>query len=196
MPDLTTATTDFSQIPFAVKSFSLDNPSYVDNILLKETQHVRLKFKDIENTTNYYLLNMIWEGTRYEYDMDNNIVDSVKTLGSGASYGLGQGIVVPYTNMLFFSDELLEGDTIAKDIYFAKKIGGSDPEHFDNLKAYFKLSTISEEYYLYGKSYVEQSEAIDFSLFVEPVSVFSNINNGYGIFAGYGQCTDSVFYNK
>ena len=82
------------------------------------------------------------------------------------------------------------------DIYFAKKIGGSDPEHFDNLKAYFKLSTISEEYYLYGKSYVEQSEAIDFSLFVEPVSVFSNINNGYGIFAGYGQCTDSVFYNK
>jgi len=33
-------------------------------------------------------------------------------------------------------------------------------------------------------------------MFVEPVPVYSNINNGYGIFAGYGQCIDSVFYRE
>ena len=73
---------------------------------------------------------------------------------------------------------------------------GSGLEKSDNLMAYFKLCTISEEYYLYGKSYTEQHNSIDFSMFVEPVSVFSNINNGEGIFAGYGQCIDSVYYGE
>ncbi len=196
VPGLSTATTDVSRIPVNVKHFSVDTSSYVDKISGKLVRHIRLKFKDIENTANYYLLYMVWEGTRYEYDMDSTIADSVKTYGKVRDYGQGQGIIVPYTGKLFFSDELMEGDTIERDIYFAQKIGGTDPASFNNLMAYINLCTISEEYYLYAKSYADQSFAIDFSLFVEPVSVFSNINNGYGIFAGYGQCIDSVFYRQ
>ncbi len=112
-------------------------------------------------------------------------------------YSQGQGFVVPYTGKLFFSDELTEGDTLERDIYFAQKIGGSDPRVFSSFNSiYLKLCTISEEYYLYAKSYADQSFAIDYSLFVEPVSVFTNVHNGYGIFAGYGQCVDTVLYRE
>ena len=134
---------------------------------------------------------MIWEGTRYQYDSDSNVVDSART-NISYRWVKVQGIDIPHTGKLLFSDELLEGDTIEKDLYF-ELLGGSGLGHFNNLKAYFRLYTISEEYYQYGKSFAKQSFSIDYSMFVEPVSVFSNINHGDGIFAGYGQCVDSVF---
>ncbi len=193
VPGLTTATTDFSRIPVAVKYLSLDTSSYVDNISGREFRHVKIRFKDIENTPNYYLLYMIWVGTRYEYDADSTITDSSKTK---AAYGWGDGINIPRSGKLLFSDELVENDTIEKNLYFRKDMYGSGLGGSDNLKAYFKLCTVSEEYYLYGKSYAEQNFGIDYSMLVEPVPVYSNVNNGEGIFAGYGQCIDSVFYEK
>ena len=194
VPGLSTASTDISRIPENVKHFAVDTSSFADPFTGKLVRHITLKFKDIENTSNYYLLQMVWVGTRYEYDGNGAITDSVITYGMARDYGQGQGFMVPYTGKLFFSDELMEGDTIERDIYFAQKTGGPDPRSFHHLTAYIKLCTISEEYYLYAKSYADQSFAIDYSLFVEPVSVFSNIHDGYGIFAGYGQCIDSVLY--
>jgi hypothetical protein len=193
VPGYTTATSDFAQIPVAVKDFSVDTFSHPVNVAGTKTWRLRIKFKDIENVDNYYLFYMIWSGTQYEYDPDSNIVDSVKSL---LSYRWVQapGIIIPYTGKLLFSDELSEGDTIEKNLYFTQNRGGPGLGQFNNLRAYFILYTISEEYYRYGKSSVDQNFSIDYSMFVEPVPVFTNINNGIGIFAGYGQCVDSVFY--
>ena len=127
------------------------------------------------------------------YDADQNIVDSIKTK---AAYGWGDATMIPHTGKLLFTNEFFEGDTIEKIIAARKHMPHSGLGEFDNLKAYFKLCTLSEEYYLYAKSFVDQHNSLDFSMFVEPVQVFSNINNGEGIFAGYGQAIDSVFYNE
>lgn len=191
VPGVETATTDYALIPSSVNEMWLDTSTYLD-ANEKIYRHVNLKFKDIEGL-NYYLLYMIWEGTRYEYDADSNIVDSVKTK---ATYGWGEGLNIPHTGKVLFTDESFEGDTIERKLYFRKHMPYSGLEDFDNLMGYFKLCTISEEYYLYAKSYSEQHNSIDWSVFVEPVTVYSNINNGLGIFAGYGQCIDSVFYKE
>ncbi len=51
---------------------------------------------------------------------------------------------------------------------------------------YFALRTVSEEYYLFHSSFARQYNAdITGNLFSEPVFIFENVNNGYGIFAGY-----------
>ena len=193
VPGMTTATTDYSQIPVVVKGFLLDTSSFIDKISDKEIREVILRFKDIENTTNYYLLHIMWEGTWYEYDADSNIVDTVKRK---VSYGGGQGINIPASGKFLFTDELFEGDTIEKTLYFRKNLYGSGLEGSENVKAWFKLCTVSEEYYLYGKSCAEQNNSIDWSIFVEPVTVYSNVNNGVGIFAGYGYCIDSLYYEQ
>jgi len=194
VPGIKTATTDFSQIPVAVKDFSLDTSTYIDILSKTEYRRVKLKFRDIENVTNYYLLYMNCLVTRYEYDTEGNIVDSIKT---NVAYGWGrEGINIPHTSQLLFTDELMEGDTIERNLYIRKDMYGSGLGKFDNIVGYFKLCTISKEYFLYAKSYTQQYESIDWSVFVEPVTVFSNINNGEGIFAGYGQCIDSVYYGE
>lgn len=194
VPGIQTATTDFSMIPVAVNDFSLDTSSFDEIFSGNEYRKVKLRFKDIENVPNYYLISMNWLATSYVYDTEGNVIDSIQTK---VAYGWGsEGINIPYISQMVFSDELMEGDTIEKNLYFYKDMYGAGLQKYDHLMAYFKLCTISEEYYLYAKSYTEQYNSIDWAVFVEPVTVFSNIKNGYGIFAGYGQCIDSVFYRE
>lgn len=52
--------------------------------------------------------------------------------------------------------------------------------------------SVSEEMYLYCKTLSTQQETMN-SPFAEPVMVFSNIENGYGIFAGYSVFTDTIY---
>lgn len=54
-----------------------------------------------------------------------------------------------------------------------------------------ELRTVSKSYYLYHTSLARQIANKD-RPFVEPVSVYSNIENGLGIFSGYAQYRDSV----
>lgn len=55
-------------------------------------------------------------------------------------------------------------------------------EQGDSVYAVFRLTHISEAEYRYQKSY-EQSQEADGNPFAEPVNVYTNIKNGYGIFS-------------
>ncbi len=56
-----------------------------------------------------------------------------------------------------------------------------DPELYDYLNIY----TISESYMLYELSYAEYDFVINTTYFLTPNNIYSNINGGIGIFAGY-----------
>lgn len=62
-------------------------------------------------------------------------------------------------------------------------------------KMYVKLYNCSEEFYLYYKSFRTTLEIGD-DVFYEPVKVYSNVKNGYGILAGYSTFIDSSQYVK
>ncbi len=87
---------------------------------------------------------------------------------------------VDYT---LFSDELFDGrkytHTIEATIYKHSKNKDS------TIKLYLEVKHVSEAYFLYKKSFGLQENS-DGNPFAEPAPVYSNIESGLGIFAGYG----------
>ncbi|MDN5201359.1 DUF4249 domain-containing protein [Fulvivirgaceae bacterium BMA10] len=94
---------------------------------------------------------------------------------------------------LVFSDVLFEGKT------HKLKAGIGSFFDFDNQgnripNSYvISLRNTNEEYFRYQRSKALQ-EWVDGDPFAEPVQVFNNINNGFGIFAGYNETKINVIY--
>ncbi len=86
-----------------------------------------------------------------------------------------------------FSDNLLDGKKVS--VKFNIKIYSGIYEQYDTY--YFYLNSITRDYYLYLKSLAQYYLAQGHP-FKEPVQVYSNINGGIGIFAGYSSFMDSV----
>ncbi len=92
---------------------------------------------------------------------------------------------------LFFSDELFNGET------YTLHISGA----FPNGKVYLRHT--SKNYYLYRKYYTRHAYNQQFqgdfwtTIFMgEPQTMFTNIENGYGIFAGYSEHSTNVISIK
>ncbi|MBN1769136.1 MAG: DUF4249 domain-containing protein [Prolixibacteraceae bacterium] len=166
------------------------------------------KFSDPQTEKNYYRIALsnsrgyretIWNDTTYQYE----IVDSIKRVY--VSYNFD-----PYIQS---DDPLLNGNEDADDYLFMGPdneyklfnddlINGQDYELSFNEYYYnygdentmeiegefehsnIRLMTLSREAYLYIKSSYEHMY-YDEDFLSEPVQVYTNINNGIGIFAGY-----------
>ncbi len=59
-------------------------------------------------------------------------------------------------------------------------------------KAFVEFRTVSKEYYLFYNSFNRRQNQKD-GPFTDPITVFNNIENGQGYFAGYNATQDSVF---
>ncbi|MEM1322161.1 MAG: DUF4249 domain-containing protein [Bacteroidota bacterium] len=66
-------------------------------------------------------------------------------------------------------------------------------ELFD--RVYVELRSVSEDYFLYHSSLTRQNQQRD-TIFAEPVILYNNIENGYGIFAGFSSIVDSTEINQ
>ncbi|MBL0740564.1 DUF4249 domain-containing protein [Chryseolinea lacunae] len=83
---------------------------------------------------------------------------------------------------LLFNDRLFDGsDYTFKVACFEQNIDEATP-----LEYIIILKSIGEEYYQYRVTYNLQLESKD-DPFAQPVQIYNNIQNGYGIFAGYSQ---------
>lgn len=172
-----------------IESLALGNEILGKGESLKE---ILLTFKDELGDDNY-LIQIKTEFWEYEYDtitwqiIDSSLYkypayfDSNSAVISGGGKGFG-------TSSLTFNDELFNGSTFTIDLimdgyYF-------DPEWGAN-KIFVSLSRISEEYYLYESSY-QQYLAAQANFLAQPVQVYTNVQNGLGVFAGYSTYTDSI----
>ena len=89
-----------------------------------------------------------------------------------------------------FTDNLFNGsqytiDLLLNDYYFD---GGKEEIEV----IYISTSKISKEYYWYLTSYQAYISSQNNQFFSQPVQVYTNIENGLGIFAGYTTKTDSI----
>ena len=80
-----------------------------------------------------------------------------------------------------FTNELFTNTTT--DIEVITNIYGYDIEYYYE-KVIIVIETYSEDAYLYNRSYQQYQIALD-DFFAEPVQVYNNIENGFGIFGGY-----------
>ncbi|MCD6566891.1 MAG: DUF4249 domain-containing protein [Bacteroidales bacterium] len=156
----------------------------------------RIRFKDFSDVHNYYTLqvekpyldsrvdssgnrNWFYNGTKQlpyvsydqivEYLINNE--DAIIMFEEIYNY-----------EQVCFSDKLIDGEEYELVILLDKNLLKG--------KTYFKLYSISKEYYLFGKS-LNMRPKPHYDPFAEPVQVYSNIQNGVGIFAGASFSIDS-----
>jgi len=156
----------------------------------------RIRFKDLPGISNYYTLQVETQDLRQKVDSLGNI--SWGFSGTGQLPYISYDQIVEYLinnedaiimfeeiynyEQVCFSDKLINGEEYELVILLDKKLLKG--------KTYFKLYSLSMEYYLFIKS-LNMRPKPHYDPFAEPVQVYSNIQNGVGIFAGASVSVDS-----
>ncbi len=153
-----------------------------------------ISFTDPPNVTNYYelLISSKPGGTNAWYsDYETN--DPVLMNEGDQDY---------HPTSFFFSDDLFNGESYTLRIKHG--VGYSqNGKIFKVFPLYATLRSISRTYYKYRKYYTRhaynqqfQNEFLDLIFKGEPQNMFTNVENGFGIFAGYCETTRQIIHNE
>lgn len=137
-----------------------------------------VSFKDDPNTENYYELILFQKGPKGE-----NIALCLSTENVSVENNIGKSIVGDNDTCLDYvvlSDRLFNGKLFSISIDLKPQ--------FPQGAIYVQMKSCSKELFQYLLTYSKQKSSRE-NPFVEPTQVFSNINNGLGIFAGYSADT-------
>lgn len=194
-----------------------NNPSLADvESKSKTSQEVRCELLGIEEGTidgelmwgfdieidddpteeNYYLISGRFElpvGEHQEYESEiNGVIEphfKHRTDDPNADnrlIGAGVDIYTQPLRYVFLRDENFNGEV------YTIKIGVADEDLYDfgnnEIKANITVKSVSKEMYAYIKSVTEYSLRGN-NPFSEPQEIYTNVDNGLGIFAGYSQQT-------
>lgn len=138
-----------------------------------------VKINDPANETNYYLLKIEKLNVDYYYNKLQIVFVNSDDPSLDAQW---QGAYI-------VNDNLFNGKikTFPLDIDFSNLYNYNN----DSIKFYISLYSISKDFYLYAITSQAQTSN-NGSPFSEPILVFNNIKNGYGIFAGASVYKDSI----
>ena len=147
---------------------------------------IEINFDDPAEVKNYYQLVLKYKDT---VNHDSRVWLDAKS-NPGDSYN---NLLDDQTESFLFSDEFLNGKNInIKTIYYRAISNSDEGDTIYTLYAYF--NSISEEMYKYQKSLQTYRQSNNNPLFTitDPYQFYSNIENGFGIFAGYNCYVDSL----
>lgn len=177
-----------SYIPKAVKisSSAVTFDRYNNNV------KINMRFTDPAETENFYLFTLTtlykqMDGSFQPYDFNS------PWIYAASDFSVVEKNIFPDGKRgLLFSDKLIDGKEYELVLtMWSDVIKGNSP--YSTCKICLQLSSISKDLYLYGKSFVEQN-ASGMNPFDEYFNVYSNIENGLGIFAGYSTSFDTLTY--
>jgi hypothetical protein len=155
-----------------------------------------ITFTDNENEQNYYEIiiygvNKNFTPERYSYWTSFESEDPILTLEGDLEYE---------PKSVFFSDELFNGEISTIQIYSTDGGGACQLGTCLPLESRIELRSISSDYFNYLKHYtrhtfnqqtVDGNPGLDMLFQGEPVDMYSNIENGYGIFTGFASSTQN-----
>jgi hypothetical protein len=152
---------------------------------------ININFTDNASVKNYYEIKVF-----YLLRVD----DSIPTLIKCQSDDLlikNEGLLDYDPNTLIFNDELINGKNYNLKLICKNYTINGFPHYLYNpdYKIIAHFRAISEEYYLYKKKLIVHlyNQGGDFFEGIgEPVQMYTNIENGFGIFAGYSCVVDTV----
>ena len=155
-----------------------------------------LQFKDPPGVENYYIIRAKVYRQFSEWD---HKTDSLSFYYNTESIGLNSNdpVIDEHSSGLIFSDDYFKGKTYNMTFTFSSFYHGyygyeeDVPERDKTYQAYIYLHSISKEYYLYLKSFYMQMYAQD-DPFAEPVTVYNNIKNGYGVLGSFAVSVDTL----
>lgn len=169
-----------SHIPYAV-------PFTLNDTIRIQTQYndylrFRIQINDPADSDNYYMI-------RFKMVPDENFPEPYEYLY--LFFYTDEPFIENYSSEFgIFSDILFKGQSQIMSFDLELRNFSNDTN-----KLYIDLLSISKDMYLYLLTYVAQQNAEN-SPFSEPVMVFNNIENGYGIFAGYTIYQESIVIPK
>lgn len=149
--------------PVPIKSITFEPDATVDDFgeRVNGVEIILDDPADEENFYEFYLYrrnvnaNGLYLFPLYVWSTDQNLTESVDY------------------DAYLLSDEAFNGKEYRFELY---------GDNINTVSTYLAWRTITEEQYLYSKSISDQRDALDFGAFSDPVSIFSNIDNGLGIF--------------
>lgn len=147
-----------------------------DTISLNEKYlYCEITFKDITDELNYYLLDVtskypvVNEDSILSKQVDITISDNIVENGSSGDI----------YKRIYFSDKFIQGATYELSFLLDKKSLNSVSNTL-----YVNFKSISKNFYNYIETYYKsQTRQLD---------VYTNIDGGYGLFAGYDLSQDSI----
>ncbi|MBE9466773.1 MAG: DUF4249 domain-containing protein [Bacteroidetes bacterium] len=176
-------------VPEKVKIDSINTSTVSGSSFIDEEKMLRceIHFTDPSDVSNYYYLNVFGKITYKSYDESLECF-FVETYSKFIDFDTNDPMVdndSKLNNGIVFKDDLINGKNYTLNIEFDKNFSDTTMFHFN-------LYSISSDYYLYLKSIDKQINAKDGGPFTESVPVYTNVNNGVGIFAGTNKSTYSI----
>lgn len=176
-----------NEVPTPVHFISIDTSSSRFNDM--DVVECKMRINDPANEANYYLLSVRRLFRYMDYD-STFISEIISPLWLESNDPVVEEWI-DYGSGLLFSDDMIDGKNY--DFSFMLYMWDLADSETDSAKVYFNLFSISKDYYLYAKSY-QMNRISAGNPFAEPVQVYSNVNNGIGVFAGYSNYADSMIF--
>ena len=199
--DLVTAESSIPENPF-ISSFSCQLLDGFDLDWGSQNSNVKLIFKDLENYSNFYELSFFssQNGANSAGLADSPVMNHMSDLSI-----LADSELEFKPSQFFFSDNLFNG---VEKIVYLNYLGGTyiDPvnNEIKNSIFYALFKSVSPEYYNFRKSWTKHVYNQNTDIHIDdpiillfkgdPIEMYTNVNGGYGIFAGYKQQSKEVTY--
>lgn len=148
---------------------------------------LQIRFSDPPERENYYAVSV--NETSFDINGGSGTHDNIEL--SSPNTFIEAPVGGPL-DQLVFSDKTFDTGTQIVDILTPWCYGNPYGE-LDSIQFDVQLHSISKAYYDYSISFYKQNQA-EKDFYAEPVSVYSNTEGGYGIFAGYSTSTLSATF--
>ncbi len=157
---------------------------------------ISITFTDPLQDTNYY--EIIVSDPSYDYYTPKMLYELSSTdnlITSEAYYPSLLNPDIKYPQYILFSDNTIAGATSTIHLYYFPPQDMSNIRYISDHYIDIHFRNVTKEYYLFKttllRNRVNQIEDI-LNGMAEPLNVFSNIENGYGLFSGYNEYLTSL----
>lgn len=165
----------------------------VDGDLISQA---RIEIIDTDSERNFFELDLnalVFNESTNEFERIDVYFDTNNDLVLESS-----GLLGSYPDTVVFTDDLFNMETYTMNInyggiYYLFDTGVEQISFYDLI---IEVRSVSENYYNYKKTLITHQETQEGDVWNgvgEPLNVFSNIDNGYGIFAGFSKVTDTIY---
>lgn len=182
-----------SSLSFTPVSSSTSAPAplttaQIDTTRTGDEMNYELTFQDNASEANYYAISIRkisfyiddFTGDTIYYE-DIYFCSSEIIVQNGSADANGERC----NSIMLFSDASFNGQSVS---FSASNYIG---EYEDTTYVVATISSVSEDFYKYNIT-LANYEATQGSPFAQPVQVYSNIENGFGIFGGYSSYSDTL----
>ncbi|MBI3135364.1 MAG: DUF4249 domain-containing protein [Bacteroidetes bacterium] len=159
----------------------------VDTLRKSDRMSYEIKFNDDPAVTNYYALTLT-KMVIYVDDLTGEVYYYEDTYYSTSEIFTQNGSAdvdgTKWGSIFLFSDASFNGSTCS---FTAEQ----DIDDADSVVVAIGLRSVSEDYFKYSVSHSKYQETQG-DPFAQPVQVYTNVENGFGIFGAYSAFTDTL----